>query len=73
MHDYRQHLREATLDATKGKPVKERADALNMIEAIITGDMTPEQILDAVLNDTMPVVYKPLKRKVHNIGLDRNV
>jgi hypothetical protein len=32
-----------------------------MIEAIIAGDMTPDQIADAILNDTLPVVYKPIK------------
>lgn len=59
MYDHQQHLREATLDATKGKPVKERANALNMIEAIITDEMTLEQIVDAVMSDTLPVVYRP--------------
>ena len=59
MFDYLQQLREVTLETSEGKPEQERADALNLIEMIITGGHSVEEIVQAIGDGTVPVVYKP--------------
>ena len=56
---YEQRLREAALEQTEGQPVQQRADALNLMEAIIEGEMSPEEIVSAVMEDELPEVYRP--------------
>ena len=59
MFNYHQWLREGTLKSVEGKPVQEKADALNLIEAIISGDMDVDELVDAIANGTVPVTYVP--------------
>ena len=56
---YTQQLREATLEISKDNTPQEKADNLNMIEAIIEGDMDVESLVDAIANGTLPVRYVP--------------
>lgn len=58
--DYAQYLREATLKSTDGQPAQERADAMNLIEAIIEGDLDDDALFDAILEGTLPQRYRPL-------------
>lgn len=59
MYDFHYALRHAALDATKDKPVQEKADALNLIEAIIDGEMSSEELMRAIMDGNVPVVYAP--------------
>jgi hypothetical protein len=59
MFDYRQHLREATLDSVKDKPVEDKATALNMIEAIIEDKISIDEMVDAIGNGTLSKRYVP--------------
>ena len=59
MFNFEQFLREGMLEVTKGKPVQERADALNLLESIIAEDMTVEDLVEAISNGTVPVRYVP--------------
>jgi len=61
MLDYVQGVRETALkSASKYPDVADRARTMNMIEAIIEGEMTPEQIVQAIEDDTLPVRYVPI-------------
>ena len=57
--DYLQSLRYATLKITDGKPVQERADALNLLEMILDGEMSVEQMVDAIGSGTVKERYRP--------------
>lgn len=59
MLDFAQHLRERTLDIVKEKSTQEKADALNLLEAIIDGEMATDELIDAIGNGTVPVRYVP--------------
>lgn len=61
MFDYRQYLREATLKAVSHQPVADKARAMNMIESIIEGELSADQIVQAIDDDTLPVRYVPSK------------
>lgn len=60
MIDYVHSIRETALKSTEGQPVQQRADALNLIEAIISEEFTPEQIVERIMEGTLPETYKPL-------------
>lgn len=53
--NYQQLLREAALE--HGATPEEKASALNLVEAIISDEMSVEDIVNAVMNDTLPQVY----------------
>ena len=64
IYHFDQMLLERTLKLTKGKPPQERADALNLVQAIIEGEMLPDAIVNAVLKGKgLPKRYKVLKAK----------
>ena len=52
-------LRHTMLDATKDKTTEERANALNILEMIIDGNHSIDDMVNAIESDTVPVVYKP--------------
>ena len=57
MIDYKQELREAVLAGSKNNTPKEKADALNLIECIIEGYMSVNDIVEGIKNDTIPKRY----------------
>jgi predicted house-cleaning noncanonical NTP pyrophosphatase (MazG superfamily) len=62
LKSYGQILREGTLEIVKDKPVEEKAEALNIIEAIIEGDMSVEALVNAIEKGTVPKRYAPIKK-----------
>ncbi len=60
---YEQHLMETALALSAGQPVQQRADKLNLVHAIIEGQLTPDQIVEQFLEDRLPQVYTPNKPK----------
>ena len=62
MIDHCQWLRERTLEMTAGKPVRQRADALNLIENIIQADKDDfdvDKFVEAIANGELIKYYKP--------------
>lgn len=57
--NYPQRLREGTLAAAAHLPTEDKARMLNMMEAIIEGELSDDQIVDALMDDTLPVRYVP--------------
>lgn len=57
MYDYHQELREATLLAASDQPPADKARAMNMMEAIIEGELSVDALVDAIEFDTLPVRY----------------
>lgn len=57
--DYAQGIREAALETTKGQSRQDAARIMNLIEAIIEGEMTSEEVCEAFMTDTLPVRYWP--------------
>lgn len=64
MFDFNQSLREFVLKSSEGKPVQVRCDNLNMIEAIIEGEMDIPDLVQAIGDGTLPVRYRPLKSEL---------
>lgn len=58
---YEQSLRETALEY--GDTPEEKAFALNLVEAVISNEMTDKEIIDAVMNDTLPREYWVRERK----------
>lgn len=59
MFDPQQHLREATLKACADQSPADKARSLNMMEALIEGELSIDQLVDAIVDDTLPVRYVP--------------
>jgi len=66
MKNYNQKLREGVLESCKltKKTPEESAFCMNMIEAVIEGEMSVNQIMDAIENDTLPVRYKATSQQI---------
>jgi hypothetical protein len=61
--EYKQHLREAALDITKHEPVETKAMILNIMETIFDEELSVDQIVDAIGNDTLPKRYIPISHE----------
>lgn len=64
MTDYKTQIRVTALKSTEGKSIEERASICNLIEAIIENDdkLTPDEILEGYLDDTLPKIIHPKKK-----------
>jgi len=58
--DFAQQLREAALESVGDAPVETKALILNMMEAILEGEMSVHQIVEGIGSDTLPQRYIPV-------------
>lgn len=60
MFVYRQKLMEDALDSVSDQAVEDKARALNVMEAIIEGEMSVDEIVEGIGNDALPKRYAPI-------------
>lgn len=56
LYNYQQCIRETIVDKIGNNP-QEKANALNLFEAICENEMSLEEIVDAIKKDTLPKRY----------------
>ena len=66
MFNYNQHLREAMLKGDD--PPQKKADNLNLLEMIFSGEMSVDEMVNAIGNGEVPVVYKVLTNEPEGEG-----